>query len=264
MGTSVPSTGSSSVAVVLLLFGGRGKLSSIMGDAAKGIRAFRDGLKGDETRRAGAASPAAAARRRRKRTRSSASRADRRPGAAGVPPAEQPHVSRRPDPRFPDRRRGGPDRGRAEGPADPDAQGRPVRGPDARHGGRVPRQLRRDGPPVGARRAAQGGRGAAHRPAAGGRGRPRRRRAARRRCSTTSTPACARAGRRSRPIEPQSAAAPSRREPPPKPPPRERRRRRPRRPTAARVRQADRAAPRLELTDDEAEIEASRAPLLDH
>lgn len=34
--------------LVLLLFGGRGKLSSIMGDAAKGVRAFRDGLKGDE------------------------------------------------------------------------------------------------------------------------------------------------------------------------------------------------------------------------
>ncbi|HWA60701.1 MAG TPA: twin-arginine translocase TatA/TatE family subunit [Caulobacteraceae bacterium] len=34
--------------LVLLVFGGRGKLSSIMGDAAKGIRAFRDGLKGDE------------------------------------------------------------------------------------------------------------------------------------------------------------------------------------------------------------------------
>jgi sec-independent protein translocase protein TatA len=31
--------------VALLLFGGRGKLSGIMGDAAKGIRAFRDGLK---------------------------------------------------------------------------------------------------------------------------------------------------------------------------------------------------------------------------
>lgn len=31
--------------VVLLMFGGRGKLSGIMGDAAKGIRAFRDGLK---------------------------------------------------------------------------------------------------------------------------------------------------------------------------------------------------------------------------
>jgi len=35
--------------IVLLVFGGRGKLSGMMGDAAKGIRAFRDGLKGDET-----------------------------------------------------------------------------------------------------------------------------------------------------------------------------------------------------------------------
>jgi sec-independent protein translocase protein TatA len=35
-------------AIALLLFGGRGKLSSIMGDAAKGVRAFRDGLKGDD------------------------------------------------------------------------------------------------------------------------------------------------------------------------------------------------------------------------
>ncbi|MGC1302565.1 MAG: twin-arginine translocase TatA/TatE family subunit [Caulobacteraceae bacterium] len=34
--------------VAAVLFGGRGKLSSIMGDAAKGIRAFKDGLKGDE------------------------------------------------------------------------------------------------------------------------------------------------------------------------------------------------------------------------
>ena len=34
--------------VVLVLFGGRGKLSSIMGDAAKGIRAFQKGLKGDD------------------------------------------------------------------------------------------------------------------------------------------------------------------------------------------------------------------------
>ena len=33
--------------VALLLFGGRGKLSSIMGDAAKGIKAFRDGMKDD-------------------------------------------------------------------------------------------------------------------------------------------------------------------------------------------------------------------------
>ncbi|MGI9168949.1 MAG: twin-arginine translocase TatA/TatE family subunit [Caulobacteraceae bacterium] len=33
----------------LLVFGGRGKLSGLMGDAAKGIRAFKDGLKSDET-----------------------------------------------------------------------------------------------------------------------------------------------------------------------------------------------------------------------
>lgn len=34
--------------VVVVLFGGRGKLSNIMGDAAKGIRAFKDGLKDDD------------------------------------------------------------------------------------------------------------------------------------------------------------------------------------------------------------------------
>jgi sec-independent protein translocase protein TatA len=34
--------------LVLLIFGGRGKLSGIMGDAAKGIKAFKDGLKDDE------------------------------------------------------------------------------------------------------------------------------------------------------------------------------------------------------------------------
>ena len=36
------------IVVVMLLFGGRGKLSGIMGDAAKGIRAFKEGLKGEE------------------------------------------------------------------------------------------------------------------------------------------------------------------------------------------------------------------------
>ena len=36
------------VVVVAVLFGGRGKLSSIMGDAAKGIRAFKDGLKSED------------------------------------------------------------------------------------------------------------------------------------------------------------------------------------------------------------------------
>ena len=37
------------VVVALLLFGGHGKISGIMGDTAKGIRAFRDGLKGEDT-----------------------------------------------------------------------------------------------------------------------------------------------------------------------------------------------------------------------
>ena len=43
------------VAVLLLVFARPGKLSSFMGDAAKGIRAFRDGLKGDEEKPAEAA-----------------------------------------------------------------------------------------------------------------------------------------------------------------------------------------------------------------
>lgn len=34
--------------VALLLFGGRGKISSIMGDLAKGIKSFRTGLKDDD------------------------------------------------------------------------------------------------------------------------------------------------------------------------------------------------------------------------
>ena len=36
------------IAVLVLLFGGRGKISSLMGDTAKGIKAFKDGLKGDD------------------------------------------------------------------------------------------------------------------------------------------------------------------------------------------------------------------------
>ncbi len=39
------------VVVALLLFGGRGRISSIMGDMAKGIRSFRSGLnEEDETK----------------------------------------------------------------------------------------------------------------------------------------------------------------------------------------------------------------------
>jgi sec-independent protein translocase protein TatA len=38
--------------VVLLLFGGKGKITGIMGDTAKGIKAFKDGLKDDEAKAA--------------------------------------------------------------------------------------------------------------------------------------------------------------------------------------------------------------------
>ncbi len=40
-----------------VVFGGRGKLSSIMGDAAKGIRAFKEGLKDEDHAPAAAAPP---------------------------------------------------------------------------------------------------------------------------------------------------------------------------------------------------------------
>ena len=36
------------IAVLALLFGGRGKISALMGDTAKGIRAFKEGLKGED------------------------------------------------------------------------------------------------------------------------------------------------------------------------------------------------------------------------
>ena len=36
------------LALVLLLFGGRGKISQIMGDFAKGINAFKKGLKEED------------------------------------------------------------------------------------------------------------------------------------------------------------------------------------------------------------------------
>jgi sec-independent protein translocase protein TatA len=49
--------------VVALVFGGRGKLSGIMGDAAKGIRAFKDGLKEDDTTTTAAAKPLPTAER---------------------------------------------------------------------------------------------------------------------------------------------------------------------------------------------------------
>jgi sec-independent protein translocase protein TatA len=48
------------VAVLLLVFARPGKLSSFMGDAAKGVRAFRDGLKDPNEKPAEPAPPLAA------------------------------------------------------------------------------------------------------------------------------------------------------------------------------------------------------------
>jgi sec-independent protein translocase protein TatA len=48
MGLSSPWHWIAIAIVVLLVFGGRGKLSGLMGDAAKGIKAFREGLKDDD------------------------------------------------------------------------------------------------------------------------------------------------------------------------------------------------------------------------
>ncbi len=36
------------ILVVVVLFGGKGKLSGLMGDAAKGIKAFKEGLKDED------------------------------------------------------------------------------------------------------------------------------------------------------------------------------------------------------------------------
>ena len=36
------------LAIVLLIFGGRGRIPNLMGDMAKGINAFRSGLKDDK------------------------------------------------------------------------------------------------------------------------------------------------------------------------------------------------------------------------
>lgn len=44
--------------VVMVLFGGRGKISSLMGDFAQGIKAFKKGMSEDEKTADGKAEPA--------------------------------------------------------------------------------------------------------------------------------------------------------------------------------------------------------------
>lgn len=48
------------LAVVLLLFGGRGKISSIMGDFGKGLKSFKKGMRDEEEEHAAQQASAAA------------------------------------------------------------------------------------------------------------------------------------------------------------------------------------------------------------
>ena len=45
------------LAVALLLFGGKGKISDIMGDVAKGVKSFKKGLADDEVEKPAEAQP---------------------------------------------------------------------------------------------------------------------------------------------------------------------------------------------------------------
>ena len=47
------------IAVALLLFGGKGKISDIMGDVAKGVKSFKKGMADDEEKPASATAASA-------------------------------------------------------------------------------------------------------------------------------------------------------------------------------------------------------------
>ena len=49
------------LAVALLLFGGKGKISDIMGDVAKGVKSFKKGLSDDDLEKPAETAPAAPA-----------------------------------------------------------------------------------------------------------------------------------------------------------------------------------------------------------
>jgi len=56
------------LAVALLLFGGKGKISDIMGDVAKGVKSFKKGLAEDDEEKPAQSAPAAAPRSIESRT----------------------------------------------------------------------------------------------------------------------------------------------------------------------------------------------------
>jgi sec-independent protein translocase protein TatA len=50
------------IAVALLLFGGKGKISDIMGDVAKGVKSFKKGMADDDEEKPVSTAPASAPR----------------------------------------------------------------------------------------------------------------------------------------------------------------------------------------------------------
>ena len=81
------------LAVALLLFGGSGKISSIMGDVAKGIKSFKKGMSEDDETAKKDEPPRRTSRRRRSRAGRAAHRAALRPRSparpAGAPRPER-------------------------------------------------------------------------------------------------------------------------------------------------------------------------------
>ena len=78
------------IVVVMLLFGGRGKLSNLMGDFAQGIKAFKKGMSEDDK----PARPRPS--RPRPSTRPPARRRRRKPSARAEGAALREHAWRRP------------------------------------------------------------------------------------------------------------------------------------------------------------------------
>jgi len=74
------------LAVGLLLFGGRGKISELMGDMAKGIKAFKKGMTEDEKAEADAPKPAESVRT-----------IDHLPQSATTTPAQTAEMNKRSD-----------------------------------------------------------------------------------------------------------------------------------------------------------------------
>jgi sec-independent protein translocase protein TatA len=85
--------------VALLLFGGSGKISSIMGDVAKGIKSFRKGMTEDDTAATQTPPPPATDPFKKEEPRALDATAAG-PAQAAPPPAGQPGTTGQPAPQV--------------------------------------------------------------------------------------------------------------------------------------------------------------------